>query len=1138
MGRGNFCHCRKRKCNGKYKNRHKRHKNNDGDYALVNDKSSQPCNIMHDQPTQSTQLHDSPNPSGWNFADNGMCPPAWYAQPSCWHTPSVPATIDSVCTPFSGDFSGAAWNSQALFARKSGRQKPKMTKARGIVAKHDFSIFEEVHGADGRIDALRLPPEFTAFWSNHPDVSSAGIGIILKSKFLALFNPIDKDKDWEVLEKGRAAVLHLRGPKGALDIFCVYLVTGTGNLAAARQKTIRKIVAKMHPRDQVLSIMAGDFNFVEHQRDRVTLATGNWSGSTDIIEAKTFQDNIAGLGLHEWDQPNYTCEAGGAMSRIDRFYCNQHISFQLDKQCSCSVLEWDKSISTHRAISFARRTPPPKDPSDKPISPHEVQSEGWKGRVIAHYNGLCEGDPEGDNPIRRLILLKDAMRVVTNCDREDKKDIIEENAPADSKLGYTMSCLRAYEDSRPKTVLRCCRAYSKLKDWINVKDLYKDKAFTIGKLRTHAVDLAREQIQDDIQSVNNTTFDSPEDKQKVKDNIMLKLKRLSPGESTTLNAMCDDSGKIHTSPEEIAAILKQHWKGVFKKKHVSNAALQIWMEDLFVKNAQGCFITGLPEKSDGRWNIGRGDVKNAVKTARDSMPGPDGIPSKAYKILGDEAIDILYDAIGVLGRSNSGDTIRKAYADRCVEDSHDFNASLLCCLPKKPHGVDPEAGEYYAGEDTRPLALVNVENRIIASAARLCWEPILAKFISKNQQGFLKGRQMLNNVIDIDYEAMTVSIKHDKGALLFFDFKAAFPSIAHNYLFDSLRAIGLPRHAINFIKSLYDNNACKIAYKGAIYEGFGMECGVRQGCPISPLLFAASVDILLRMLTKKLPKATFKAFADDIGAVITDWDTDSPVAEQIFSEFAIMSGLDLNIKKTVCIPLWLDGKRELEQTLRGSERTWKDVSITGAGTYLGFVEGPERGNKTYDKPAHKFIKRCCQWGGMGAGLQYTTVAFNTFAASTLAFVAQLDSPTEEVIEAEKSGVRKCLPGPGNWYRVYHDPYFLKEVYGQQHSFRGIRYVSQAAQLRVTWKHDCYTKKHREQNILSIEEMSNRIGSAGANLYDDRTFQWAKWYASSHAKQLHNNRLELERKGISIESVLVEIAGHTSTREHPCILKIE
>ena len=40
---------------------------------------------------------------------------------------------------------------------------------------------------------------------------------------------------------------------------------------------------------------------------------------------------------------------------------------------------------------------------------------------------------------------------------------------------------------------------------------------------------------------------------------------------------------------------------------------------------------------------------------------------------------------------------------------------------------------------------------------------------------------MLNNILDIDYHAMTVSLKHDKGALLLFDFKAAFPSVSHDF---------------------------------------------------------------------------------------------------------------------------------------------------------------------------------------------------------------------------------------------------------------------------------------------------------------------------------------------------------------------
>ena len=148
-----------------------------------------------------------------------------------------------------------------------------------------------------------------------------------------------------------------------------------------------------------------------------------------------------------------------------------------------------------------------------------------------------------------------------------------------------------------------------------------------------------------------------------------------------------------------------------------------------------------------------------------------------------------------------------AYRDRCGADAHAFNDALLCCLPKKPCEISPEFGEVYAGEDTRPLALVNTDNRIIASAARGCWERILEKdYISLHQQGFLKGRLMINNILDIDYNAMSVSLLHEKGALLLFDFKAAFPSVSHAFLINSLRSIGLPDHALNFIQALYDSN--------------------------------------------------------------------------------------------------------------------------------------------------------------------------------------------------------------------------------------------------------------------------------------------------------------------------------------------
>jgi len=657
--------------------------------------------------------------------------------------------------------------------------------------------------------------------------------------------------------------------------------------------------------------------------------------------------------------------------------------------------------------------------------------------------------------------------------------------------------------------------------------MWQDIGSAMANIRDHAVVLARQQIQNEIHALSALEAD-PDDKASVKDSILRKLKRLSPGEATGINAMSDAAVSIHTDPEEIAAILKQHWEGVFTHKEVNDLSLQIWMEELFVKDSRGCFLTGLPAGSERIWRITRPAIKRAIDSSRDSMPGPDCIPAKAYKILGGFAGEVLYDAAMALGTGSHGDLFREAYADRCPEGVHDFNLSLLCCLPKKPHGIDPEHGEFYAGEDTRPLAIVNTDNRIIASAARLVWEPILATYISNMQQGFIKHRQMMNNLIDVDFHAMTVSLTMPNGALLFFDFKAAFPSVAHRFLMNSLRAIGLPEHALSLIRSLYDSNKCDISYKGSIYEGFGMFCGVRQGCPLSPLLFAASVDVLLRMLQKRLPLGTFRAFADDIGAVLTDWQSEGPLAETTFSEFAGMSGLDLNIKKTLCIPLWEDGVKDITRTLRESNRDWQDLCVTDHGTYLGFVQGPARCNKSWEKPLRKYRDRCYSWGGVGAGLQFSTVAYNTFAFSTLSYISQLEVPPVEAAAAEQRGLRAMLPGPNagpneHWC-TGRDATYLKELYGQAKSFHSLSVVSRASMLRVLHTLNS-TRKASRSRTASIHDMHNVLSRLRAQTdYIHRGHNWRGWYDKAYVSTLVQNERQLAEAGISTETVLADIAG--------------
>ena len=64
------------------------------------------------------------------------------------------------------------------------------------------------------------------------------------------------------------------------------------------------------------------------------------------------------------------------------------------------------------------------------------------------------------------------------------------------------------------------------------------------------------------------------------------------------------------------------------------------------------------------------------------MPGPDGISSLAYKNLGELGIDILFGAASDLVKPEATDILRDAYSDRARSGTHDFNLSLLCCLPK------------------------------------------------------------------------------------------------------------------------------------------------------------------------------------------------------------------------------------------------------------------------------------------------------------------------------------------------------------------------------------------------------------------------------------------------------------------------
>ena len=84
------------------------------------------------------------------------------------------------------------------------------------------------------------------------------------------------------------------------------------------------------------------------------------------------------------------------------------------------------------------------------------------------------------------------------------------------------------------------------------------------------------------------------------------------------------------------------------------------------------------------------------------------------------------------------------------------------------------------------------------------------------------------------------------------DIFKAFDTIDWNFLLDVLEAFGFSLHFRDWVLALFSSLRVSIMINGKVQGYFPYSRGVRQGDPLSPLLFCLAKDCLNRLISTKV----------------------------------------------------------------------------------------------------------------------------------------------------------------------------------------------------------------------------------------------------------------------------------------------